>query len=74
MSELISDPYDRAIADRGGGPGPEEGGPLENDQQDPAQRAAVVEILVALFVLVEGGGGCFDILVREAIERGEQMP
>jgi hypothetical protein len=39
--------------------------------QSAIERAAV-EIMVALFVLVESTGGCFDVLVREAIERGER--
>lgn len=46
---------------------------------DPADlddfEEAVVELLASLFVLVENepvGRYCFDVLVREAIERGEE--
>ena len=44
---------------------------LDSADLDDVERAAV-EIMVALFVSIEGRGGCFDVLVREAIERAER--
>jgi hypothetical protein len=45
---------------------------------DPAdlteREREIVETMTDFFVEVEDAGGCFDVLVREAIERGERRP
>jgi hypothetical protein len=46
---------------------------LRDEDMTPLERAAV-SVMVALFVAVEDAGSCFDVLVRRAIEEGEQAP
>lgn len=45
---------------------------------DPADltptETLCIDLLAAIFVYVESDGSCFDVLVREAIERGERAP
>lgn len=46
----------------------------EAEARRAAIREVAVKIMADLFCLVEENGGCFDVLVREAIERGERRP
>lgn len=61
IKSISADPLSRQLASQA----------LAIEERDPTAEM-MISLMVALFVYAESNGYCFDVLVREAIERGER--